>query len=667
MFSQLKQIGKKLLVSVLAFTMLGSAAMVLTTAPGMGTTVYAESETRTYGDFNYCVMDDGNAKIVSYTGGDAEVIIPSSVWEDDDSAVTVTEIAAGALAYHENVEKIVVPKTVKMVRERAFASLNKLKYVLFEGENTVAEYHSVGYDARYEYDANNHQMVYRYYKKGDVVLYGCNTSCQIATYASVYGFDYYTFPNNTSYLEDEKFLTNEKVNIKIDGNGGNGDNSNYKYTITLAKRMRLGTRYVFVTQSDIKPVYDGTLHAYFKISSPGFYRINVTIFDQNDIESTKYLLLTVYDPVKNNAILSYGGADFPVTGQDVTVTANATGGNGDYSYAFICKKGKIRADEINQAVLITDSKQTFTVTEPGDYQVLSLAIDSENRFDYRIFDMAVLSNLANTSTISKKSIEKGSSVTVSCGATGGTAPYRYAAWYKKSSATKWTTAQNYSSNTSITITPKYTATYNVSVKVKDANGTIKKKAFTVSVTDPLKNTSTVSAAAIGKGDSVKVTGSATGGKKSYQYAVWYKKSTASSWTKKSDYTKTSTFSITPKHTGKYTISVKVKDANGTVKKKTLTVNVNETLKNTSTISKTAITKGSSVKVTASATGGVAPYQFGVWYKKSTASGWTKKSDYTSQTTAFTVTPKYSGTYYIHANVKDANGTVKKKSFTVTVS
>ena len=65
---------------------------------------------------------------------------------------------------------------------------------------------------------------------------------------------------------------------------------------------------------------------------------------------------------------------------------------------------------------------------------------------------------------------------------GGTGTKKYAVWYKKSSATDWTLAQNYASTTSVSIKPNYTGTYDVSVKVMDGEGTIIKKAFTIKVT-----------------------------------------------------------------------------------------------------------------------------------------------------------------------------------------
>ena len=146
-------------------------------------------------------------------------------------------------------------------------------------------------------------------------------------------------------------------------------------------------------------------------------------------------------------------------------------------------------------------------------------------------------------------------------------------WYKKSTAADWTQAQNYAANTSVSIKPGSTGTYDISVKVKDENGTIVKKALTVKVNAALKNTTTISSGSVKKGSSVTVNCSSTGGVGTKKYAVWYKKSTAADWTQAQNYATNTSVSIKPSYTGTYDVSVKVKDGDGTIVKKAFTVKV----------------------------------------------------------------------------------------------
>ena len=181
--------------------------------------------------------------------------------------------------------------------------------------------------------------------------------------------------------------------------------------------------------------------------------------------------------------------------------------------------------------------------------------------------------LKNNSVISKTEISLGDTITVSGKATGGTSPYQYNILYKQTAQSKWTTVQSYKTNSTVTIKPAKATTYDVCVKIKDSNGTIVKKFFTVQVNAKLANTSTISATEIKKGNTVTVNGSATGGAGNYTYAVFYKQKAQTQWTTKQDFNENTNVSIKPMLATDYDICVKVKDKNGTIAKQYFTVTV----------------------------------------------------------------------------------------------
>ena len=179
----------------------------------------------------------------------------------------------------------------------------------------------------------------------------------------------------------------------------------------------------------------------------------------------------------------------------------------------------------------------------------------------------MLHSKKNTSTIAKTTITLGEKVSVTCSAKGGTAPYVYGVYYKKLSTEKWSTAQSYKDNTSVTFKPGAAVTYNVCVKVKDSKGKIEKKYFTVKVTKPLENKSIIDAETIKKGESVKVTGRANGGIAPYTYGVYYRKASSETWTTVQSYKSNAIVKITPTAAVEYDICVKVKDSAGKIEKK----------------------------------------------------------------------------------------------------
>ncbi len=72
--------------------------------------------------------------------------------------------------------------------------------------------------------------------------------------------------------------------------------------------------------------------------------------------------------------------------------------------------------------------------------------------------------------------------TLNCSAKGGEGEYTYTVSYKKQTSDKWTSAQYFKANNTVTLKPAAAVDYDICVKVKDAAGTIVKQYLTVNVT-----------------------------------------------------------------------------------------------------------------------------------------------------------------------------------------
>ena len=172
------------------------------------------------------------------------------------------------------------------------------------------------------------------------------------------------------------------------------------------------------------------------------------------------------------------------------------------------------------------------------------------------------------------------------------------------------------------------------------------------------------------GTAVKLTAKATGGTSPYLYTYRYRKSGATSWsTLGSSNVTTATKSFTLNVAGTYEVAVLVKDSTAKVVSKTFTLTVKSAaaaLANSSTISATSISLGSSVKLTAKATGGTSPYTYTYQYKKSTASSYSTLGSSNTTTTTATFKPAAAGNYYVRVLVKDSTGTVASKIYSLTV-
>ncbi len=351
----------------------------------------------------------------------------------------------------------------------------------------------------------------------------------------------------------------------------------------------------------------------------------------------------------------------------ITMNGAASGGTVPYTYAYLYKSSSASSWTTVKAYSSATSASA-TISAAGSYQACIKVKDSTGAEVKKYIDFTVAgSGIANNSTVSATTVTLGTPVTVKCAGASGTAPYKYAVLYKASTASTWTTKQDFSTNASVSITFTGTGTKDICVKVKDNAGNISKKYFTVTVkAAALTNNSTVSATSIALGSTIKATAKATGGTAPYTYQIVYKKSTQSNWATASAYSTTATANIKPASTGAYQICIKVKDKKGTEVKKFFDITVKAALVNNSTLSATSIKLGNSVTVKGAAKGGTGYYNFAVFYKKTSDSTWATAQAYKSNTTV-TFKPAKATTYDVCVKVKDSAGTEVKKYFTVKVT
>ncbi len=274
--------------------------------------------------------------------------------------------------------------------------------------------------------------------------------------------------------------------------------------------------------------------------------------------------------------------------------------------------------------------------------------------------------LVNNTAVSSGAITLGQYVTVNAAGSGGAGGYTYAVQYRKDTDTSWKLRRYYSSASSVIFKPTEAGNYYLYVKVKDSEGVVEGKRFALKVYPDINNKSTISAAEIYLGDTVKLKGSAVNGAGEYTYAFLYKKSTDTSWTVKQFYKSNNEVEIKPLKAVDYDFAVKVQDKNGRLSVKEFSVKVYSKLKNTSAVSSAEAEPGETVTVNGAASGGKAGYTYSLMYKAKTDSAWSVAQS-RSTVSSMTFTPETEGTYTLCAIVRDAKNTAVKKYFNLTVS
>ena len=461
---------------------------------------------------------------------------------------------------------------------------------------------------------------------------------------------------NTSTISSSSISLGDSVTVKCSASKGTAPYQyQIKYKVDTASSYTTVQAYSTNTTATVTPTASGS------------YKISVSVKDASGTVKEKLLQFVVAGQSDFTNTSSISASTVPA-GSSVTVSCSATGGAAPYQYGVLYKKSASGSYSTVQSYG-TNKTVKVTLASATKYDIRVKIKDSGGAVVSKNFTVTATANaLTNKSTISATSITKGSSVTITGAASGGSGGYQYAAYYKKDSSSSYSLVRDYSTNKTITVTPASAATYNILVKVKDSKGSIAKKTFNVTVKSAAGNTSTVSATSVTLGQDVVIKLSASGVTKPYKYAVYYKKSSASSYTTAQSYSYNKTYYFTPQAAATYNILTKVKDSKGNIYKKSFNIKVNAVsgFTNLSSVPIRTISLGDSITVNCNAVNGTKPYKYSVLFKKSSGSNYVTAQTYSTNKTV-EVNPTANTSYVIVVKAKDSAGTVKSKSFTITVT
>ena len=463
---------------------------------------------------------------------------------------------------------------------------------------------------------------------------------------------------NLSTISSNKIFTGSSVKLAGAAQGGQAP---YRYAVYYKN--------VFDNKWKTAQGFDSNSIINLNFNAEGMYDVCIKVKDAYNSISKLYFAVTVENekvlPLKNNSSISSTSVKL---GGKLNVTAKAEGGKGKYVYAFYYKQSNKTA----WTTLQNFAENTTVEIEPDTetvYDVCAKVKDESGTVVKKYFTFNVISpELVNTSKVLAESILQGETVKISATGRGGTAPYTFAVYTKLKDKTSWTTTQDFNKNSTVSFKPAAAGEYDICVKVKDSEGEVVNKYFTLKVElNELKDLSTLSADKVVVGEEVTVNAAAKGGIGSYTYGVYYKQTSQSKWTTVQDFSTNATVTFKPTTATTYDVCIKIKDEEGTLIKTYLKITVTQPeLENTSTISSETIKSGDSLTITSSAKGGSGSYTYGVYYKQTSQSKWTTAQDFSSNKIV-SLKPAKSTNYDICVKVKDSQGTVAKKYFTVTVN
>jgi probable HAF family extracellular repeat protein len=345
-------------------------------------------------------------------------------------------------------------------------------------------------------------------------------------------------------------------------------------------------------------------------------------------------------------------------GTTITFTAGAAGGMAPYEYKWWLYDGTSWTMLQDWTGAATFAWTPATASNQYSIQVWARTADSPVNGAEKAMGMnfpihATLGSITLTADHVAPQAP-GTAITLTAGATGGTAPYQYKWWLYN--GTTWTILQDWSSAPTYAWTPSAAnGQYSLQVWGRSAGSTLDVAEKATGLNFPILanpiTAVTVTADRVAPqapGTTVTFTAAATGGTAPYQYEWWLYN--GATWTMLQAWSTSATWAWTPATTGQYSVQVWVRSAGSTATGAEKANGMNFPIGTASVITAVTVSAdhvapqapGTSITFTAAGTGGAAPYQYKWWLFNGTT--WTMLQDWSTSST-FVWTPAAASSQY----------------------
>lgn len=366
------------------------------------------------------------------------------------------------------------------------------------------------------------------------------------------------------------------------------------------------------------------------------------------------------DPLVNTSTISSNSI---VINDRITLNASGYGGTAPYTYAYYYK----HTAESTWHCIKTFSEDDIALLSLHSVDTYDICIKVKDDADTVVKKYFVITvsdgPLSSSSYISTDHTFLGESIICHGVGVGGTGPYTYAMYYKRTIEDTWHCLQSFQSNCVAVLTPQYLGIYDICIKVHDSLETEHKLYFQTSVqAPPFSANAAISSEDIWLNESVYMSANAEDGNPPYLYAFYAKHNDEDNWTCLRAFSDTTYYTFTPEQAGTYELCIQVQDDNDTIMEQYFILTVHDELSaDDCYISSTQITLGETITMVGRGKGGTQPYQYAFYYKRQENSDWSCAQSFGSNNVK-DLTPQCATNYDICIKIKDANNTIAKKYF-----
>jgi len=418
--------------------------------------------------------------------------------------------------------------------------------------------------------------------------------------------------------------------------------------------------------------YSKTKTTDFIPQKAGKYTLTVNIKDANgkvvSAEITPYMVL-------NNPVVTSFKTNLP-SGQyvntEIGLVAESSGGTGAVTYSFTAKNGNKDASAMITQNVAGSAEAIFKPTLPGTYTLtVNITDPASGKATQNITNYKVIAGVSVTKLSAKigKEPNIGDKIPLTASATGGKSPYEYEFSYQLG-ADAPVVFKEYSKTKTADFIPSQAGAYKLAVKVKDANGVESPTTelgtgdITVANNPIITNFAASKPSGQYVGEEIALMAEVAGGTAPYTYTFTAKNGSNDANAAITQAVAGSDKAVfTPTAAGNYTLSVDVVDNNGkTASKSILKYNVlaKPSVSSLKASKASPQNLGTAIRLTATAVGGKAPYQYEFSYQLGADAPVVFKAFSTAKTVEFKpVLPGEAGTYQFSVKVKDANGIISE--------
>ena len=361
------------------------------------------------------------------------------------------------------------------------------------------------------------------------------------------------------------YITKAQTPVRLNGMavGGSG-----KYSYAYYFKRASNTKW-----NSIGTVYGSQTSVTLTTTALTYYDVMISIRDEESgkvVSKTFQIKSSIPEALKNESNVA---AESLKLGESVVIKGAASGGIASYKYTYQFKRKKNTSWKTLGSAKTTSTTASFKPLEADKYDVRVTVTDSAGNEVVKDFSVTTY-DIVNTSTVDKTSAVIGTAFRITGSISGGTNNIRYSYYYRKAGTSSWTTVKEKTTSSTADITPVQSGSYELYVVITDGTGITADKTFNVTVYDELQNTSTINATVIKKGNSIILTGSATGGTGNYTYAFYYRKEGNQTFVPiGKEFDGRTKDGMTPSGISNYEFKVVVKDDSGATAEKIFNVTV----------------------------------------------------------------------------------------------